>query len=110
MDKQLAKMHWLLNNNNNNSPQRPPNQPRPDQNGRPNGNGQSPQGGSPVNRWLFIIFLVMLAIYAYSYFNPANTSTTAHRTELTYSVSYNQINPSNITTPVPHDQPHITAY
>src|SRR5216683_1143125 len=98
MNKQPANMHWLLNNNNKNSPQRPPNQLRPGQNGRPN--GQAPQGGSPVNRWLFIIVLVMLAIYAYSYFNPANTSNTAQRTELTYNAYYDQINAGTVKTAV----------
>src|SRR5438270_1488269 len=105
MIKQLANTHWLLNNNNNNSPQRPQNQLRPGQNGRPN--GQSPQGGSPINRWLFIIVLVMLAIYAYSYFNPANSSNSAQRTELTYSAFYDQINAGNVKTAVFNGQTDI---
>ncbi|HYL43311.1 MAG TPA: ATP-dependent zinc metalloprotease FtsH [Ktedonobacteraceae bacterium] len=108
MNKQPANMHWLLNNNNN-SPQRQPNQLRPGQNGRPNGNGQAPQGGSPINRWLFIIVLVMLAIYAYSYFNPANTSNSAQRTELTYNAFYDQINAGNVKTAVFNGQTDITG-
>src|SRR5438309_8501896 len=107
MNKQLANTHWLLNNNNNNSPQRPQNQLRPGQNGRPN--GQPPQGGTSINRWLFIIVLVMLAIYAYSYFNPANNSNSAQRTELTYNAFYDQINAGNVKTAVFNGQTDITG-
>ncbi len=96
MDKQPANMHWLLNNNN--SPQRPQNQLRPGQNGRPN--GQPPQGGSSVNRWLFIIVLVMLAIYAYSYFNQPSSSSSSQTTQLMYNQFYDQINKNNVKTAV----------
>src|SRR6266567_4121733 len=106
MNRQPANMHWLLNNNND-SPQRQQNQLRPGQNGRPN--GQSPQGGSSINRWLFIIVLVMLSIYAYSYFSPANNTSTTQRTDLTYNAFYDQINAGNIKTAVFNGQTDITG-
>src|SRR2546423_9199397 len=94
MDKQPANIHWLQNNNK--SPQRQQNQLGPGN--RPN--GQTPQRGPGINRWLLIIVLVMLGIYAYSYLNPANNSNTSNRDELTYSDYYTQINDGNIKTAV----------
>src|SRR5256714_12946370 len=104
MDKQPVNMHWLQNNNNK-SPQRQQNQLGPG--GRPN--GQTPQRGSGINRWLLIIVLVMLGIYAYSYLNPANNSNTSNRDELTYSAFYSQINDGNIKTAVFNGQTDITG-
>ncbi len=104
MDKQPVNMHWLQNNNNK-SPQRQQNQLGPG--GRPN--GQTPQRGPGINRWLLIIVLVMLGIYAYSYLNPANTSNTSNRDELTYSSFYSQINDGNIKTAVFNGQTDITG-
>jgi cell division protease FtsH len=52
-----------------------------------------------VNRWLLIIVGVMLALYAYMYFNNANNnSNTPQRDELSYSAFYNQIQQGNIKT------------
>jgi len=104
MDKQPANIHWLQNNNNK-SPQRQQNQLGPGN--RPN--GQTPQRGPGVNRWLLIIVLMMLGIYAYSYLNPANTSNTSNRDELTYSSFYSQINDGNIKTAVFNGQTDITG-
>ncbi len=104
MDKQPSNIHWLQNNNNK-SPQRQQNQLGPG--GRPN--GQTPQRGPGINRWLLIIVLVMLGIYAYSYLNPANTSNTSNRDELTYSSFYSQINDGNIKTAVFNGQTDITG-
>src|SRR5579859_2777383 len=104
MDKQPANIHWLQNNNSN-SPQRPPNQLRPG--GGPN--GQPPQGGSSLNRWLLIIVLVMLGIYAYSYFNSSNDASSSNRDQLTYSAFYNQINDGNIKTATFNGQTDITG-
>jgi cell division protease FtsH len=104
MDKQPANIHWLQNNNNK-SPQRQQNQLGPGN--RPN--GQTPQRGPGINRWLLIIVLVMLGIYAYSYLNPANTSNTSNRDELTYSTFYSQINDGNIKTAVFNGQTDITG-
>ena len=104
MDKQPANIHWLQNNNNK-SPQRQQNQPGPGS--RPN--GQTPQRGPGINRWLLIIVLVMLGIYAYSYLNPANTSNTSNRDELTYSSFYSQIYDNNIKTAVFNGQTDITG-
>ena len=104
MDKQPANIHWLQNNNNK-SPQRQQNQPGPGS--RPN--GQTPQRGPGINRWLLIIVLMMLGIYAYSYLNPANTSNTSNRDELTYSSFYSQINDNNIKTAVFNGQTDITG-
>ena len=103
MDKQPANIHWLQNNNK--SPQRQQNQLGPGN--RPN--GQTPQRGPGINRWLLIIVLVMLGIYAYSYLNPANTSNTSNRDELTYSSFYSQINDGNIKTAVFNGQTDITG-
>ena len=104
MDKQPSNIHWLQNNNNK-SPQRQQNQLGSDN--RPN--GQTPQRGPGINRWLLIIVLVMLGIYAYSYLNPANTSNTSNRDELTYSTFYSQINDGNIKTAVFNGQTDITG-
>jgi cell division protease FtsH len=100
MKIQPTIMHWLLNNNRN-TPQRQQNPLRPGlRNSRPGGNGQTPQRGpSMVNRWLLIIVGVMLALYAYMYFNNANNnSNTPQRDELSYSAFYNQIQQGNIKT------------
>jgi len=104
MDKQPANIHWLQNNNKK-SPQRQQNQLGPGS--RPN--GQTPQRGPGINRWLLIIVLVMLGIYAYSYLNPANTSNTSNRDELTYSSFYSQIYDNNIKTAVFNGQTDITG-
>ena len=102
MKTQPTTMHWLQNNNNRNTPQRQQNQnplfPGSGRNGRPNGNGQTPQKGpSLVNRWLLIIVGVMLAIYVYNYFtNTTNTANAPQREELSYSAFYNQIQQGNI--------------
>ena len=104
MDKQPANIHWLQNNNKK-SPQRQQNQLGSDN--RPN--GQTPQRGPGINRWLLIIVLMMLGIYAYSYLNPANTSNTSNRDELTYSSFYSQINDGNIKTAVFNGQTDITG-
>ena len=104
MDKQPSNIHWLQNNNNK-SPQRQQNQLGPGN--RPN--GQTPQRGPGMNRWLLIIVLVMLGIYAYSYLNPANTSNTSNRDELTYSSFYSQIYDNNIKTAVFNGQTDITG-
>ena len=104
MDKQPANIHWLQNNNKK-SPQRQQNQLGPGN--RPN--GQTPQRGPGINRWLLIIVLVMLGIYAYSYLNPANTSNTSNRDELTYSSFYSQIYDNNIKTAVFNGQTDITG-
>jgi len=52
---------------------------------------------------------MMLGIYAYSYLNPANTSNTSNRDELTYSSFYSQINDGNIKTAVFNGQTDITG-
>ena len=104
MDKQPANILWLQNNNKK-SPQRQQNQLGPGS--RPN--GQTPQRGPGINRWLLIIVLMMLGIYAYSYLNPANTSNTSNRDELTYSSFYSQINDNNIKTAVFNGQTDITG-
>jgi cell division protease FtsH len=105
MDKQSANILRLQNNNNNNVPPQRPNQLRPG--GGPN--GQAPQGGSPLNRWLLIIVLIMLAIYGYSYFNSNNNASSTQRTELTYNQFYDQINAGNIKTAVFNGQVDITG-
>lgn len=104
MEKQSANILWLQNNNNNVPPQRP-NQMRPG--GGPN--GQAPQGGSSLNRWLLIIVLIMLAIYGYSYFNSNNNASSSQRAELTYNQFYDQINTGNIKTAVFNGQVDITG-
>jgi cell division protease FtsH len=91
-------MHWLQNNHRN-TPQRQQNPFRPGlRNSRQGGNGQTPQRGpSMVNRWLLIIVGVMLALYAYMYFNNVNNaSSMPQRDELSYSAFYNQIQQGNI--------------
>src|SRR5438270_1766900 len=107
MDKQPANL-LRLQNNNNNTPGRQPNQPRPGPGGRPN--GQLGQGGpSGLNRWLLVIVLVMLGIYAYSFFTQNNNNNTNQIDQLAYSAYYDQINAGNIKTAVFNGQTDITG-
>ncbi len=107
MDKQPANLLWLQNNNNN-TPGRQPNQLRPGPGGRPN--GQPGQGGpSGLNRWLLVIVLVMLGIYAYSFFTQNSNNNTNQVDQLAYSAYYDQINTGNIKTAVFNGQTDITG-
>ncbi|HBE27868.1 MAG TPA: cell division protein FtsH [Ktedonobacter sp.] len=106
MDKKSANIRWLQNNNNN-TPRRQPNQLRPGSGGRPN--GQPAGGPSSLNRWLLIIVLVMLGIYAYSFFNQNNSSNANPVDQLAYSTFYDQINQGNIKTAVFNGQTDITG-
>ncbi len=107
MGKQPANLLWLQNNNNN-TPGRQPNQLRPGPGGRPN--GQPGQGGpSGLNRWLLVIVLVMLGIYAYSFFTQNSNNNTNQVDQLAYSAYYNQINAGNIKTAVFNGQTDITG-
>lgn len=107
MDKQPANLLWLQNNNNN-TPGRQPNQPRLGPGGRPN--GQPGQGGpSGLNRWLLVIVLVMLGIYAYSFFTQNNNNNSNQIDQLAYSAYYGQINAGNIKTAVFNGQTDITG-
>src|SRR5947209_2252802 len=107
MDKQPANLLWLQNNNNN-TPGRQPNQLRPGPGGRPN--GQPGQGGpSGLNRWLLVIVLVMLGIYAYSFFTQNSNNNTNQVDQLAYSAYYDQINTGNIKTAVFIGQTDITG-
>ena len=62
-----------------------------------------------LNRWLLIIVLVMLAIYAYSYFNSSNNANAPQRDELSYNAYYDQINAGNIKTAIFNGQTDITG-
>jgi len=106
MHKEPANILWLQNNNNN-TPQRQQNQLRPS--GRQN--GQTPQGGgsSNLNRWLLVIVLVMLGIYAYSFFSQNNNNNTNQVDQITYSAYYDQINAEHIKTAVFNGQVDITG-
>jgi len=107
MGKQPANLLWLQNNNNN-TPGRQPNQLRPGPGGRPN--GQPGQGGpSGLNRWLLVIVLVMLGIYAYSFFTQNSNNNTNQVDQLAYSAYYDQINAGNIKTAVFNGQTDITG-
>src|SRR5438094_955575 len=107
MYKQPANLLWLQNNNNN-TPGRQPNQLRPGPGGRPN--GQPGQGGpSGLNRWLLVIVLVMLGIYAYSFFTQNSNNNTNQVDPLSYSAYYDHINAGNIKTAVFNGQPDITG-
>lgn len=106
MHNEPANILWLQNNNNN-TPQRQQNQMRPS--GRQN--GQTPPGGgsSNLNRWLLIIVLVMLGIYAYSFFSQNNNSNTSQVDQITYSTYYDLINAGKIKTAVFNGQTDITG-
>src|SRR5579863_5469494 len=69
MQRKPANRYWLQNNN---TPPRQSNQMRPGPGGRPN--GQPPNRGLSVNRWLLIIVLVMLGIYLYQFLSANNSS------------------------------------
>ena len=103
MDKLPTRRLWLQNNN---SPQRPPN---PLRGGNNRQNGQTSGGGSSLNRWLLIIVLIMLGIYAYSYFNPSNNTSSSNIQQLTYNAFYDQINQGNIKTATFNGQTDITG-
>ena len=105
MDKLLTRKLWLQNNN---SPQRPPN-PLRGGNNRQNGQAGGGGGGSSLNRWLLIIVLVMLGIYAYSYFNPSNNTNSSTIDQLTYNSFYDQINQGNIKTATFNGQTDISG-
>jgi cell division protease FtsH len=91
MEQQPPNIYRLQNNN---SPQRQQNQLRPGP------NGQSPQrrpaGG--LNGWLLLLFLVILGIYLFNFFNTNSNTSTPSRTELSYTEFYTQINENNIKT------------
>src|ERR1700724_91465 len=81
MQKEPANRYWLQNNN---TPPRQSNQMRPGPGGRPN--GQPPQRGLSVNRWLLIIVLVMLGIYLYQFLSANNNSSSQPQVkQLSYS-------------------------
>ncbi len=94
MDKQPPNILWLQNNNN--GPQRQQNQFRPG--GRPN--GSTPQGPSSINRWLLIIVVVILSIYAFNYFMSSSNNSSPQRDEIAYSTFYQYVGEGNIKTVV----------
>jgi cell division protease FtsH len=107
MDKEPAARMLRLQNNNN-TPKRPQNPLRPENGIRPN--GQPTQGGpSSINRWLLIIVVVMLGIYAYSFFSQNNNSNTTQIDQLTYNGFYDQINQENIKTAIFNGTTDITG-
>ena len=92
MHKEPANRYWLQNNN---MPPRQPNQMRPGPGGRPN--GQPPQRGLSVNRWLLIIVMVMLGIYLYQFLSANNNSATQSQVkQLSYSDFMKEINNGNV--------------
>src|ERR1700693_2666950 len=105
MHEEPAKVLWLQNNNNNNTPGQQ-NQQRPG--GRPNGQ-PSPRGGASLNRWLLIIVMAMLGIYAYSFFTQNNSSNTSQIDQITYSSFYDHIDAGDIKTAVFNGQTDITG-
>jgi cell division protease FtsH len=105
MHEEPAKVLWLQNNNHNNTPGQQ-NQQRPG--GRPNGQ-PSPRGGTSLNRWLLIIVLAMLGIYAYSFFTQNNSSNTSQIDQITYSSFYDHIDAGDIKTAVFNGQTDITG-
>jgi cell division protease FtsH len=107
MHEEPANILWLQNNNNNNTPNRPQNQLRPG--GRPNGSAPQGGGASNLNRWLLIIVLVMLGIYAYSFFSQNNNNNTSQVDQIAYSTYYDQIISRNIKTAVFNGQTDITG-
>src|SRR6266700_1217576 len=91
MDTQPGNTYWLQNSND-----RQPTRPGPG-GGRPNGQNpqQRPSGG--LNRWLWLLVGVMLALFIFNYINNSNQSTsTPQRVELTYTQFYDQIQQKNI--------------
>src|SRR2546425_2118022 len=89
MERRPTTRLWLQNNTNNQ--QRQQNQLRP--NSGPN--GQAPRSSS-MNRWILIIIVALLSIYAYNYFISNNNTSSSQRDELTYSQFYDQVNSGNI--------------
>src|ERR1700719_1341469 len=92
MQKEPANRYWLQNNN---MPPRQSNQMRPGSGGRPN--GQPPQRGFSMNRWLLIIVLVMLGIYLYQFLSANNNSASQSQIkQLGYSDFMKEINAGNV--------------
>src|SRR5207245_7677549 len=91
MKHRLANKLWLQNNN----------APGPRQQNQlgPNtgSNGQSPQrNSSSLNRWLFIIVILLLALWVFQFFNNTSNNNAPQRKELTSSKFYQEINSNNI--------------
>lgn len=93
MDKKPGNiMNWLQNSNDRQ-------QTRPGQNGRPNGQNPQQRPSNNVNRWLWLLVGIMLALFIFNYVNNANqTASTPKRQELSYTDFYDQINKDNIKT------------
>src|SRR5689334_17327801 len=90
MDRQPGNKHWLQNSND-----RPPTSPG--SGGRPNGQNQQPRPGGGINRWLWLLVGIMLALFIFNYINNSNQSASSpQRVELSYTDFYQQIQKQNI--------------
>jgi cell division protease FtsH len=90
MDRQPGNKHWLQNSND-----RPP--MRPGSGGRPNGQNQQPKPGGGINRWLWLLVGIMLALFIFNYVNNSNQSASSpQRAELSYTEFYQQIQKQNV--------------
>src|SRR6266568_8540423 len=103
MDKKPG-IHWLQNNN---STDRPPTRSPM---GQPNGQGPQRGAGSSLNRWLFIIVGILIAVYLFAYFNSFSSNANKPQAqELTYSDYYAQIASKNIKSATFNGQTDITG-
>jgi cell division protease FtsH len=90
MKKTPENVYWLQNGNDRQ-------QPRPGPTGRPNGQTPQQRPSNNLNKWLLVIVGIMLVVYIYSIFNNNNNNTNnSQRTNLDYSVFYNQVIQKNV--------------
>ena len=91
MDTKPGKTRWLQNRND-----RQPVRPGPG-GGRPNGQNQQKPSGGGLNRWLWLLVGIMLALFIFNYVNNSNQSASSpQRDELSYTQFYQQIQQKNV--------------
>src|SRR5689334_19691055 len=90
MDKQPGNKYWLQNSNDRQ-------QPRPGPGGRNNGQTPQPRPSGGINRWLWLLVGIMLALFIFNYVNNSNQSANSpQRAELSYTQFYNEILKDNV--------------
>jgi cell division protease FtsH len=90
MDKQPGNRYWLQNSNDRQ-------QARPGPGGRNNGQTPQPRPSGGINRWLWLLVGIMLALFIFNYVNNSNQNANSpQRAELSYTQFYNEIQKDNV--------------